>query len=179
MWHSFCSGCWHLWRWKGYKYFSRDFSTHWDRDEIATISGRHFQMHFWSENAWISIKISQKFIPKGPAYDIPALVQIMVWYRPGDKPLSGPMMFSLRTHICVTWPWVIRFDQNSSTIMVHVVYLKGFLMHWWVMLFSYVILYFHSNWHGVYHTHGIVNFETARRYDLFCFLLLYHRFLVY
>ena len=31
----------------------------------------------------------------------------MVWRRPGDKPLSEPMMVSLMTHICVTRPqWV-------------------------------------------------------------------------
>ena len=35
------------------------------------------------------------------------LVQIMAWRRPGDKPLSGPMMVKLPTHICVTRPqWV-------------------------------------------------------------------------
>ena len=31
----------------------------------------------------------------------------MAWRRPGDKPLSGPMMVRLPTHICVTRPqWV-------------------------------------------------------------------------
>ena len=31
----------------------------------------------------------------------------MAWRRPGDKPLSEPMMVSLLTHICVAWPqWV-------------------------------------------------------------------------
>ena len=31
----------------------------------------------------------------------------MAWRRPGDKPLSEPMMVSLLTHICVTRPqWV-------------------------------------------------------------------------
>ena len=29
-----------------------------------------------------------------------ALVQIIAWYRPGDKPLSKPMMVRLPTHIC-------------------------------------------------------------------------------
>ena len=38
------------------------------------------------------IKISSKFIPKGPTDNIPALVQIMAWRRPGNKPLSEPMM---------------------------------------------------------------------------------------
>ena len=63
---------------------------------------RHFQMIFQNENVWISIKISLKFVPKAPINNIPSLVQIMAWRRPGDKPLSEPMMVSLLTHICVT-----------------------------------------------------------------------------
>ena len=47
----------------------------------------------------ISIKISLKFIPKGPINNIPALVQIMAWCRPGDKPLSELMVVSLLTCI--------------------------------------------------------------------------------
>ena len=62
---------------------------------------------FLNENVWIPVEISLKFIPKGPINNIPALVQIMAWRRPGDKPLSEPMMVSLLTHICVTQPqWV-------------------------------------------------------------------------
>ena len=34
--------------------------------------------------------------------NIPTLVQIMAWGRPGDKPLSEPMMIILLTLICVT-----------------------------------------------------------------------------
>ena len=55
-------------------------------------------------NIWISIKISLKFVPKGPINDIPALVQIMAWCRPGDKPLSEPLLVSLLTHRGVTRP---------------------------------------------------------------------------
>ena len=47
---------------------------------------------FLNQNATISIKISLKFVPKGPINNIPALVQIMAWRRPGDKPLSEPMV---------------------------------------------------------------------------------------
>ena len=55
----------------------------------------------------MSIKISLNFVPNGPIYNIPALVQIMAWRRPSDKPLSEPMMVSLLAHICVTPPqWV-------------------------------------------------------------------------
>ena len=75
-------------------------------------NGRHFpddifKRIFFNEIAWISIKISLKFVPKGPINNIPALVQIMAWRRSGDKPLSEPMMDSLPTHICVIRPPVI------------------------------------------------------------------------
>ena len=75
-------------------------------------NGRHFaddifKCIFLNENVWISSKISLKFVPKGPVNNIPALVQIMAWRRPGDKPLSEAMMVNLPTHICVSRPqWV-------------------------------------------------------------------------
>ena len=70
----------------------------------------HFSSDMWdskcffflNENVWVSIKISLKFVPKGPINIIPALVQIMARRRPGRKPLSEPMMGSLLTHTCVT-----------------------------------------------------------------------------
>ena len=66
-----------------------------------------FKRIFLNENVWFSIEVSLKFVPKGPINNIPALVQIMAWRRPGDKPLFEPMMVSLLTHICVTRPqWV-------------------------------------------------------------------------
>ena len=47
---------------------------------------------FLNEIVRISIKISLKFVPRVPINNIPALVQIMAWRRPGDKPLSEPML---------------------------------------------------------------------------------------
>ena len=72
-------------------------------------NGRHFADDIFkgivmNENVFISLKISLKFVPKGKINNIPALVQIMAWRCPGDKPLYGPLMFSLSTHICVTRP---------------------------------------------------------------------------
>ena len=75
-------------------------------------NGRHFaddifKCIFFNENAWISLRISLKFVPKVRINNILALVQKMAWRRPGDKPLSEPVMVSLLTHICVTRPqWV-------------------------------------------------------------------------
>ena len=69
-----------------------------------------FKCIFLKEIVWIPTIISMKFVPKGPINNIPAMVQIMAWRRPGDKPLSEPMMVSLLTHICVTRPqWVNRY----------------------------------------------------------------------
>ena len=76
------------------------FLTHWGQDKMDAI----FKCIFLNENVWIPIKISLKFVPKGPINNIPALVEIMAWRRPGDKPLSEPMMVSLPTHICITRP---------------------------------------------------------------------------
>ena len=52
-----------------------------------------FKRIFLNENVWIS-----KFVPKVRVNNIPALVQIMAWRRPGDKPLSEPMTVSSLTH---------------------------------------------------------------------------------
>ena len=87
-------------------------------------NGRHFpddlfKCIFLNENVWISIKISQKFVPKCATDNIPALVQIMAWRRLGDKPLSEPMIVRLPTHICITRPqWVnpnIRGPKYSAS----------------------------------------------------------------
>ena len=72
---------------------------------------------FLNENVWIPIKISLKFIIKGPINNIPALVQIMAWCRSGDKPLSEPMMVRLPTHICVARPqWVKEWVEHPCKV---------------------------------------------------------------
>ena len=63
----------------------------------AETNGRRFaddifNSIFSNDNVWIPIKISLKFVPKGPINNIPVLVQIMAWRRTGDWPLSEPMM---------------------------------------------------------------------------------------
>ena len=66
-----------------------------------------FKCIFLNANVYISIKISLKFVPKGPINNIPALVQIMAWRLLCDKSLSEPLMASLLTQICITLPqWV-------------------------------------------------------------------------
>ena len=76
-----------------------------------------FKRIFLNQNVSISIKISLKFVPKGPINNIPPLVQIMAWRCPGDKPLSEPMMVSLLTHVCVTWPQWVNILWPSDAIL--------------------------------------------------------------
>ena len=74
--------------------------THSGRNKLDATSQTTF---FLNENISLPIKISL-FVPQGLINNILALVQIMAWRRPGDKPLSEPMMVSLPTNICVTRP---------------------------------------------------------------------------
>ena len=76
-------------------------------------------MHFFNENEWISLRISLTFVPKGPINNIPALVQVMAWRCPGDKPLSEPMVVSLSTHICVTRPQWVKANVDAKQATSH------------------------------------------------------------
>ena len=82
----------------------RDFNTLRPRQDDQHFTDDIFNCIFLSENAWISINISLKFVPKGPINIIPILVQMMAWRRPGDKPSSEPIMVNLLKHICVIRP---------------------------------------------------------------------------
>ena len=80
-------------------------------------NGRHFpddilKWIFFNENVWVSIEISLKFVPKGDINNILALVQMMAWRRPGNKPLSEPVMVSLLTHTWVTLPQWVKVTRN-------------------------------------------------------------------
>ena len=84
-----------------------------------------FKRIFLNENIRILTKNSLKFVPKGLINNIPALVLIMAWRRPGDKPLSEPMMVRLPTHICVTRPqWVklanLSVSKQGPILWIHI-----------------------------------------------------------
>ena len=80
-----------------------------------------FKRIFLSENIRISIKNSLKFVPKGLINNIPALVLMMACRRPGDKPLSEPMMVRSLTHICITRPQWVNSSPSSAAYV-----------HWWI-----------------------------------------------
>ena len=91
------------------------------RQNLPPFRRRHFQRHFLE---WKFRNNADDFIEVW-IYNIPALVLIMAWRRPGDKPLPETMMISLLTHICVTRPqWVnalwpsdaMRWNRSGSTL---------------------------------------------------------------
>ena len=71
-----------------------------------------FKRIFVNKNVHILINVSLKFVPKGPINNIPALFQIMAWRRPGDKPLSEPIVVRLLTHICATLPQCVKVGDS-------------------------------------------------------------------
>ena len=115
------------------------------------------QMHFpeWKSMNF-SVKISLKFVLKGPINNIPALVQIMAWHRPGDKPLSEPMLFML-THICVTWPQWVKSRPDCIIIsypieiiwlwiLKNMFHLKIYIMVLWALYFGHRALLLLALW---------------------------------
>ena len=128
----------------------------------AETNGRHFaddifKCIFLNENVWIPIKISLKLVPKGPINNIPVLVQIMAWRRPGDEPSSEPMLVFVPTHICVTRPqWVntLRPGQNDHNFadIFKCIFLKmkmkmyKFLLRFHWSLFARVQLTIFQHW---------------------------------
>ena len=80
----------------------------------AKTNGHHFADDSFkcislNENVWIPIKISVKFVPKGPINNIPAL--------DGTKPLSEPVMVSLPQAFIPRWYlFEYQIDQSLKCI---------------------------------------------------------------
>ena len=97
---------------------------------------RHFADHIFNtfssmEMFVLRFKMSLNFVPRGLINNIAALVQITAWRRPGDKPLSEPMMVRLPTHICVTRPqWHVLYP----TVQVIDHRTSHYLQYIWFMI---------------------------------------------
>ena len=95
-------------------WFQSSFNTLRPRQNGWHFADYIFKRIFFNENVWISIKISLKFVPKGPINKIPALFQIMAWCRPGNKPSSEANLVSLLMHQCVTRPQWVKITKDTS-----------------------------------------------------------------
>ena len=97
--------------------FVDSFNTLRPRQNGRLFADDTFKCIFLNENIRISTKNSLKFVPKGLINNNPALFQIMAWRRPGDKPLSEPMLVKSLTHIYVTRPqWVNKGEYHNSDL---------------------------------------------------------------
>ena len=94
-----------------YSYLTRQDGRHFPNDILKWI--------FLNENLWLLIKISLKLLPLSLMNNISALVQIMAWCPPGDKPLSKPMMVSLLTHIRLTRPQWVKGNDTLQNRCFH------------------------------------------------------------
>ena len=101
--------CWndlHTTRWVCIKQLNLFINTFRPRQDGRHFPDDIFNYIFLNENAWISIKISLKFVPKGPVNNIPSSVQIMapikrqaiIWTNDG----------LVYWHIYVTWPQLVK-----------------------------------------------------------------------
>ena len=103
---------------------------HWGRDK----NGHQFPDDilngiFSNENIQISIKISLKFVPRSPINNIPALVQIMAWCRPGDKPLSEPVIVSRCSYASLGLNELRSFSSRNSTMEQSGHWLSTFIIY--------------------------------------------------
>ena len=111
--------------WKLFAHLQTLFAlTHWGpRQNGCHFADDIFKCIFFNKNVWISIKTTQNFVPKGSIDNIPALIHIMAWCRPGDKSLSQPMMGSLLVHTCITGPqWVNQLMQGLVCSVMEIVW---------------------------------------------------------
>ena len=77
------------------------------------------------------------------------LVKIMAWRRPGDKPLSEPMMVRLPTHICVSRPqWVNTcivlyhtLKTQDTVKWFHLIYTHWYAWPVWISIAAMKLLY--------------------------------------
>ena len=93
---------------------------YWGRDEIDAIVQTTFSNAFsWMKMYEFRLRFHWNLFLKFQVNNMPALVQIMAWSRPGDKPLCEPMIVVLLTHICVTRPqWVKIHDCIENTGLI-------------------------------------------------------------
>ena len=111
--------CRHLWCWHGETQYPwivweiqsivltwRPINTLGPRQYCRHFPDDIFECIFLNKNVWIPLKISLKFLPKVRINSFSALVQIRARRRPGDQPLSEPMLVNLDGTYC-SWNLIV------------------------------------------------------------------------
>ena len=86
----------------------------------AILADDIFKCILLNENVRILIKISLKFVPKGPINNTSALVQVMAWRRIGDKPLPEPLLtqFTWRIYAALGGDELIKIASQKIGYLV-------------------------------------------------------------
>ena len=113
-----------------------------------------FRCIFVNEMFYSLVKISLKFVSKGPIDNNTALVQIMAWGRIGNKPLSEPMM----TQFTDIYAALGGDELNDNKMMSTCIFIYHTLSytHTYIMLDGYNC---HRNHNSLY----------SRRYSLYSY----------
>ena len=107
-----------------------NFNTFRPRQNVRHLANEIFRCILINQKVGISIIVSLKFVPKGPIKNIPALVQILAWRGPGDKPFLEPMVVSLLTHICVTRPQWVKSIFSDYMLRIKFMSTCGIALRW-------------------------------------------------
>ena len=68
----------------------------------------------WTRMYRFLLRFHWSLLPMGSVKYVSALVQIMTWHRPCNRPLTEPMMVIFLTHMCITWPLLL----NNRTMLI-------------------------------------------------------------
>ena len=83
--------------------------TDWGRDKMAAIFHTTFSNPFyWMKIYEFPLQFHWGFCLIVQLTLFQHWFRLMAWCRPGDKPLSEPMMIRLLTHICVSRPQCVK-----------------------------------------------------------------------
>ena len=89
--------------------FIHPFNTFRPRQNGCHIADAIYKCIFLNENVWISIRISLKFVSKGPINNKSALVQVMYWHWIDINPLLRPLITWTTDTSIILWSFKIIF----------------------------------------------------------------------
>ena len=96
---------------------------------------RHLQMNFsWMKTLVFFIRISLEFVYGGSVDNMLAMVQIMAWWRTGDKSLYQPIVTQFaEANMCRSLKWVNAYLITDSVLCRFATnpVLKFMLKHYW------------------------------------------------
>ena len=104
-------------------WFETPLDSLWRHCNVALI----FKCILWNEKLHISCQISRKFVLKDPINNTPALVQILAWYRIGNKPLSELKLTQFTNAYIYIYIYIYIYTWVTWSRLVNRVGTKSFL----------------------------------------------------